>query len=285
MKAIRDINKALYNLGKRYFKNIFSLFVICVFLSACSSKGRLHRCYNSYDHEYRGSYKIGLPYKIKGITYHPKEDHNYDEIGLASWYGDDFQCKPTSNGEIFNKHQLSAAHKTLPLPSVAKVTDLNTGKSIKVIINDRGPFVEKRIIDLSERSAKALGVWASGVAKVRVQYLKHDTENLLKKVNLLAQREKKRFYIAKKTYQDSVLPTMKATRTNFTIHIANYKTKKEASLAAKKLSKFGLPKLVKKGKSNKYYFSLEISSSSINPKRVLEKVINLGFNTAHIKSS
>ena len=130
-----------------------------------------------------GHYKVGKPYKVAGKTYYPKVDTNYKEVGFASWYGSDFHNKKTANGEIFSKNELTAAHKTLPLPSIVKVTNLENGKSIKVKVNDRGPFVNNRIIDLSEKAGIKLGMKEKGVVKVKVEYLKSDTENLLKYYN------------------------------------------------------------------------------------------------------
>ncbi len=101
-------------------------------------------------------YKIGNPYVVDGKRYYPKKDLNYDEKGIASWYGPKFHGKLTANGEIFNQYKLTAAHKTLPIPSAVKVTNLKNNKSLIVRINDRGPFVNDRIIDLSYQSAKKL---------------------------------------------------------------------------------------------------------------------------------
>ncbi len=113
--------------------------------------------------------KIGKPYAVFGKTYHPSDDRRYDEKGIASWYGPTFHAKPTANGEIYNQDDLTAAHKTLPMPSWVEVTNLDNGRKLTVRINDRGPFVDGRIIDLSRRSAQLLGVDRPGLAKVRVQ--------------------------------------------------------------------------------------------------------------------
>ena len=102
-------------------------------------------------------YKIGKPYKIDGIWYYPKEDYQYDETGIASWYGSKFHGRKTANGEIYDMNAVTAAHKTLPMPSYARVTNLENGRSLVLRINDRGPFVRSRIIDLSRRSAQLLG--------------------------------------------------------------------------------------------------------------------------------
>jgi rare lipoprotein A len=113
--------------------------------------------------------KIGKPYQIAGIWYYPADKPDYDEVGYASWYGDAFHGGPTANGEQFDMHMIGAAHKTLPLPSYAEVTALDTGRTILVRVNDRGPFVANRIIDLSRRAAEQLGITRQGVARVRVK--------------------------------------------------------------------------------------------------------------------
>lgn len=116
-------------------------------------------------------YKVGAPYKIDGRWYVPKVDERYDEKGLASWYGDDFHGRLTANGEVFDKRRLSAAHKTLPMPTLVEVENLENGRRVTVRVNDRGPFVDDRLIDLSHAAADALGFTGKGLARVRVRYL------------------------------------------------------------------------------------------------------------------
>jgi len=111
------------------------------------------------------------PYKIKGLWYYPQAHYEYSETGIASWYGPGFHKKKTANGEIFDQNIPSAAHKTLPLPSVVVVTNLDNGRMLKVRVNDRGPFVHGRIIDLSKRAAELLGLHQTGTAKVKVETL------------------------------------------------------------------------------------------------------------------
>ncbi len=118
-----------------------------------------------------GAYKVGKPYQVAGQWYYPKVDYAYREKGLASWYGPNFHGRPTANGEIFDMHRVSAAHKTLPLPSVVRVTNLENGRSLVVRVNDRGPFVRGRIIDLSHRAAELLSFVEQGTARVEVQLL------------------------------------------------------------------------------------------------------------------
>ena len=111
------------------------------------------------------------PYQVRGRWYRPSEQPGYDETGLASWYGEQFNGRPTATGERFDMHALTAAHKTLPLPGLVEVTNTANGRRIVVRVNDRGPFVENRIIDLSRGSAEALGLLGAGVGEVRVRYL------------------------------------------------------------------------------------------------------------------
>jgi rare lipoprotein A len=118
-----------------------------------------------------GRYHVGEPYQVAGRWFKPREQPNYDKTGPASWYGEAFNRRMTSNGEWFDMTRLTAAHPTLPLPSYAKVTNVSNGNSIVVRINDRGPFVGPRIIDLSKQSASALGFKRQGTAMVRVQYI------------------------------------------------------------------------------------------------------------------
>jgi len=110
-----------------------------------------------------GRYKVGSPYKIT--------DPSYDRVGIASWYGEMFHGRYTANGEIYDMNALTAAHTTLPLPSYARVTNLQNGRSLVLRVNDRGPYAHDRIIDLSRRSAQALGFERNGTARVRVQYI------------------------------------------------------------------------------------------------------------------
>ena len=118
-----------------------------------------------------GSRKLGKPYEINGNWYHPADDPTYNEVGVASWYGAQFHGRLTSNGERFDMRKMTAAHKTLPMPSRLRVTNMENGRSVVVRLNDRGPFADDRIIDLSRAAADALGFRTKGVAEVRVEYL------------------------------------------------------------------------------------------------------------------
>lgn len=145
-------------------------------------------CSHSTHKQYKGYYKIGSRYTINGETYHPQYYHKYEELGIASWYSDNcYKCSNrhecdkcvTANGELFNKNLLTAAHRTLPMPSMVKVTNLENGKILKLKVNDRGPFKNNRIIDVSEKAAEKLGFKEEGLATVRVEYLKRSTEKFI----------------------------------------------------------------------------------------------------------
>lgn len=118
-----------------------------------------------------GTFKVGNAYNIQGKRYNPTETYNMTEVGLASWYGPGFNGKKTANGEIFDKDELTAAHRTIQLPSICKVTNLENGRSIIVRVNDRGPFAKERIMDLSERAATLLGYKNKGTAKIKIEVL------------------------------------------------------------------------------------------------------------------
>ena len=156
----------------KYLAAIMLILMPMFVLSGCTSVELAATAIKKYK---RGNvaphYKIGQPYEIYGVWYYPERNMNYDETGIASWYGKADAGKPTANGEIYDPDLISAAHKTLPLPSVVRVTNLENGRSLAVRVNDRGPFVTGRIIDLSEEGARVLGFRRNGVARVRVQIL------------------------------------------------------------------------------------------------------------------
>lgn len=118
-----------------------------------------------------GKYHVGSPYQVAGRWYTPHEQPGYDKTGLASWYGDAFHRRKTSNGEWFDMETLTAAHPTMPLPSYAMVTNLENGRQVVVRVNDRGPFVDTRVMDLSKRAADVLGYRDKGTTRVRVRLI------------------------------------------------------------------------------------------------------------------
>jgi rare lipoprotein A len=123
-------------------------------------------------------YKIGKPYQVNGVWYYPKADYKYSETGIASWYGPGFHGKRTANGEVYDENGLTAAHKTLPMPSMVRVTNLENGRSIQVRVNDRGPFEAGRVIDMTRRGAQLLGFIQQGTARVRVDIMPEESQQL-----------------------------------------------------------------------------------------------------------
>lgn len=126
-----------------------------------------------------GTYKVGNPYVIKGVRYFPEVDGDYDETGVASWYGPGFHTKTTANGETYDQNDLTAAHKTLPMPSYVRVTNLENGRAIVLRVNDRGPYAHGRVIDVSKRAAQLLGFEGQGTAKVRVRIVDQGTSGFV----------------------------------------------------------------------------------------------------------
>jgi rare lipoprotein A len=150
---------------------------------------------------------IGAPYRVAGKTYIPRDNPRYSAIGQASWYGSAFHGRLTANGEVYDVNGLTAAHPTLPLPSYARVTNLQNGRSIVVRVNDRGPFAADRIIDLSSRVADILDVKNEGTAKVKVDYVgPARMDGLDQKMLLASYREPGGFYKPDRAMpQDSVM--------------------------------------------------------------------------------
>lgn len=186
-----------YNLKRNLMKNIiafnnkivffllvFSLFLLC----SCSGVRQPVSVATKYPQPAVSSKYIPpavypKPYKVFGKWYQPVPDsEGYHERGIASWYGDDFHGKKTSNGEVYNMYDMTAAHKTLPLGTIVKVLNLDNDKEIIVRVNDRGPFVNKRIIDLSYEAAKRIGIVGPGTCSVEVvaigQEVKSETDRV-----------------------------------------------------------------------------------------------------------
>ena len=123
-------------------------------------------------------YKVGKPYSIAGRWYHPQERFDLIEAGVASWYGPGFHGRVTANGERYDMHALTAAHRTLQLPSVVRVENLDNGRSIVVRVNDRGPYVDDRVIDLSRRAAEELDLHKKGLGRVRLTVLPNESRRM-----------------------------------------------------------------------------------------------------------
>jgi rare lipoprotein A len=148
------------------------LLMIGLLVAGCGSQQRSETYLGSGNGAYvagRPMYRVGQPYQVKGIWYYPTVDLSYDKTGIASWYGEQFDGRYTANGEIFNLNELTAAHTTLPMPCIVQVTNLENGRSLELRVNDRGPFVDGRLIDVSRRAAQLLGFETKGTTPVRVK--------------------------------------------------------------------------------------------------------------------
>ncbi len=162
---------------------VFFGLVFCIAISGCARielASHVGKKMMGSKVKTKGYYKVGSPYTIKGRKYYPNVDYDYNQTGIASWYGPNFHGKTTANGETYNQNDLTAAHKTLPMPSIVRVTNLENGKSLIVRVNDRGPYAHGRIIDMSKKSAELLGFRKQGVAKVRVQVLEDESRQVAK---------------------------------------------------------------------------------------------------------
>ena len=177
---------------------ILLFMLLCLIVTACGgsnkriSSSRKTTIYKKLSKDdprntkYRGHYKVGNKYKIKNRTYRPREVKRLKQVGIASWYGSryGFHGNKTANGDLYNKNMLTAAHRTLQLPSIVKVTNLENKKSVIVLVNDRGPYAKRRIIDLSERAAEIIDMKRKGTAKVKIQYLHKESQAFLKKMGI-----------------------------------------------------------------------------------------------------
>ncbi len=257
-----------------------------------------------------GRYLVGDPYQVAGKWFVPSEQPGYDKKGLASWYGEAFHRRQTSNGEYFDMAMLSAAHATLPLPSYAKVTNLENGRSVIVRINDRGPFVDTRVIDLSKRSADVLGFKRQGTTKVRVQYIGpaplNDQGPHLAMMNerlqegagvrslVAAASNKKRVQIAEAepteeeaSYENAsnkAENTIRKERAGFVVAVASFSNSDNAADAGNDLSHLGPVRVFQSEAEDGILFSLQVGPfrSELAARQALDEVRDLGFPDASV---
>ncbi len=156
------------------------LLVVFIGLSGCTDNGFLLRSIGAYDatETPEGFYYIGKPYQIKGVEYTPQEDYDYREKGMSTWYLRSDANRLTTNGEIFDSNEMTASHKTLPLPSLVRVTNLENGNVAIVRVNDRGPNVNNRLMDVSQKVATALEFPATGTTLIEVEILPEESRRL-----------------------------------------------------------------------------------------------------------
>lgn len=168
--------------ARKVFLNLAALVAGVFVLSACAETQLathwLKKISWPGQQETAGTYKVGSPYRVGSVWYYPQEDFGLTETGIASWYGPDFHGKKTANGERYDQYELTAAHRTLQMPSLVRVTNLENGRAVVVRINDRGPFKHGRIIDVSKRAAELLGFIQQGTARVRIEVLPQESRQM-----------------------------------------------------------------------------------------------------------
>ncbi len=187
--------------------------------------------------------KVGNPYKVAGVWYYPKEDPTYDQTGYASWYGKDFHGKATANGEVYNMNALTAAHKTLPMPSYVKVTNLQNNRSLVLRVNDRGPFVAGRLIDVSRRGAQLLGFQKQGVTRVRIQASDESGR-------VIRSSRSQQTATAQSRPEQAQAPQVTATGETHFVQVGSYSSQENATTQANKLRQSGHPARVQRQMQN-----------------------------------
>jgi len=273
--------------------NIYIIFfAMSVLLSGCTSiDSQTYGGDNYYSQVRRiknqgGMYKIGKPYKIKGTWYYPKEDYHYSEVGIASWYGSDFHNKKTANGEKYDMNTLTAAHRTLPLPSVVKVTNLENGRSLVLRVNDRGPYAKNRIIDISKKGAALLGYQTQGTAKVKVEVLEKESK-LLKQALLGKELPKNAYTVAQ------AKPSAKKKKTNLHstpenkqlyVQAGSFSRESLAYDLKNKLSKFGNTKIATAEVNEATFYRVRLGPYADEnvANKALEKVRDYGIYEAKL---
>lgn len=228
--------------------------------------------------QYGGVYKVGKPYKIMGRWYYPEEDYDYSEVGMASWYGADFHAKKTANGEKYDMNTLTAAHRTLPLPSIVKVTNLENGRSLVLRVNDRGPYAKDRIIDISKRGAQLLGYQTKGVTKVRVEIMEEESRAL--KAAMLGQKVPSRSSPAVRTSSSA----HNSTNTALYVQAGSFSQEDLARSLSARLSRFGRSRVAEAFVGGAVFYRVRIGPYSYqeDAEVTLNKIRNYGVYDARI---
>jgi rare lipoprotein A len=168
--------------ARKRFSAVAALLAGMLLLSGCSGTELVTHLVKKMawqgEQETAGTYKIGAPYRVGSIWYYPREDFQLVETGIASWYGPDFHGNRTANGELYDQNELTAAHRTLQMPSLVRVTNLENGRAVVVRINDRGPFARGRVIDVSKRAAELLGFIKRGTARVKLEVMSRESQEM-----------------------------------------------------------------------------------------------------------
>lgn len=235
------------------------------------------------------------PYSIKGITYWPIQSGlGYSEVGTASWYGIDFHGKKTATGEIYDMFSVSAAHKTLPLGTKVRVTNMENGRELEMTVNDRGPFVDGRIIDLSYASARLLGMADNGVAKVRVQGISDNPAIAAAnskggaKTGVLASaetpaRSPKPQIIEKNIVERTIVeePARTQPKARHQVLAESAKPRQEARTVSSARQE-PAPKTELRAENGKYAVQVGAFSQDENARRVQKKLVQSGYDSARI---
>ena len=256
-----------------------------------------------------GVYKVGKPYQVGGKWYYPQEDESYDRTGIASWYGPKFHRRMTSNGEWFDMNRISGAHPTLPLPSYARVTNLENGRSIIVRVNDRGPYADGRVIDLSRQAASVLGYIRNGTTRVRVKYagrapLQGDDPRIVaenRRLAALYTGRKRPIYTA--SFNKTSLPpridnedappvavitpaAVQSPATRHYVQVAAYASEQNARRARERASELGAARLVPTRIGEQIFHRVRLGPFSDRPaaSKVQAQAAALGFSGARIIS-
>lgn len=267
-------------------KRCFLLLIPLFILAGCSSTGTPEignlspQAQAVVIKQYGGIYKVGNPYQIMGRWYYPKEDYDYSEVGMASWYGDDFHAKKTANGEKYDMNTLTAAHRTLPLPSIVKVTNLENGRSLVVRVNDRGPYAKERIIDLSKRAAGLLGYQTKGITKVKVEIMEKESKAL--KAALLNQPYSEPVQTAKKDVSSSI--RVSDSSQSYFIQVGAFREKSLADRFEEKIKNFGETTIASAEVNGAQYYRVRLGP--IQEKNMAEsklaEIQSSGFHDARI---
>lgn len=272
-----------------------ALLVLASLVAACGTTGRYSEPAPMPRQPGDEKVKIGNPYEIGGITYYPRNDPYYDVVGLASWYGKDFHGKATANGEKFDMNSLSAAHKTLPMPSYVRVTNMANGRSLVLRVNDRGPFVQSRILDVSRRAAQLLGFEAKGIERVRVQVVNPDGTPIPRPVDggltPVPQRTAANELEAETlealpepvgTNGNQGIPIDQAF--NIFVQVASFSSEKNAEAFAGYLNDLGPTDISRTLINNSWFYRVRLGAFETMDEALnkLSQVKNLGFSDAHI---